>query len=45
MGGFCEHCNDVLDSIDRWEFPDQLSDSWLMKQGPVTWSYMLSAVD
>jgi hypothetical protein len=38
-GRLCEHCSDVLDSLDRWEFPHQLSDYWLMKQGTVISSF------
>jgi hypothetical protein len=45
VAGFCEYFNDVSDSLDRWEFPDQLSCYWLMKQDPLTWSSMLFSVD
>jgi hypothetical protein len=38
MVGSCEHCNEVLGSIKREEFYDQLSDYQFLEKHSTPWS-------
>jgi hypothetical protein len=38
VAGFCEHHNELLNSIKCWEFLEWLSNYWLFKEDSAPWS-------